>query len=84
MRIDNWSIVSMDGSPYQPPETKSKHLRGNVFGNDLFTDGSKITTSRIIEFKDGFAITHTGSRYELGYIDPDYLEEYPQALSLKK
>ena len=87
MRLDNWSVVGGNVSPYTPPELITTHIHGIVYGSDKFPDGEMITTAPVIEVTDRSETTgrHTvrtssGSEYELGEVDPRYEELYPGAL----
>ena len=82
MRIEDWSIVSSDLSPYQAPEVAIKRIQGSVFGSKSFDDGAKITTSPLISLECGLAVTKSGSNYILGSVNSDYLNAYPEALEL--
>lgn len=79
MRLENWCIVS-DGDPYLAPEMQKSYLNGKVYGHPRFDEGHYVTTSRIIEVKDGKVHTRSGSVYELGKVDPSYEEQFPKAL----
>lgn len=82
-RLENWCVVVGEVNPYQPPEMCTQHLAGEVYGHPNFTDGEKITTSRIVLVeRDGdrvVAVTGGGSRYLLGAVDPAYEAEFPNA-----
>lgn len=78
MKLENWSIVSTE-DPYKAPEQRLARLHGTVFGHSRFDDGETITTSPVVEQKDGIVVTQSGSRYELGSIDPEYAKIYPDA-----
>lgn len=52
---------------------------GEVYDNDNFEDGSSVTTSRIVEYKENeYVKTRSGSVYELGkkYPLPEYNRNY--------
>ena len=69
MKLDNWSFKYF-GS-----------IHGNVYGSSKFSDGTFITTGRIVSIDPitDEVITHTGSRYELLNPHPDYEAAYPNA-----
>jgi len=72
-RIENWSLKESGGGPYDPPETRRFKVSGQVFGNPKFDEGKRITTS-YIEAVSGIEVsTHSGSVYQLGSPDPDYM-----------
>ena len=62
MRIEQWLPF------HTHPFSADFVLCGYVFGNPKFIDGTLITTSRVVELdlSEGYAITKSGSRYELG------------------
>jgi hypothetical protein len=78
IRLDNWSVVN-DGDPYKAPEQQESRLHGNAFGHPRFDDGKTITTSAILTKDGDLILTRSGSRYELGDIDPEYEKIYPNA-----
>lgn len=78
--LDNWSVVSVDFDPYQPPEVQKKYLHGKVFDHPHFADGTSITTSHIVTVNaEHRIVTGSGSIYSLGEVDPKYEESYPRA-----
>lgn len=79
MKLENWSIVSVNFSPYTPPELLPKALHGLVYGNPKFADGEEVTTTPIAGVRDGKAVTRSGSVYELGTVNPNYEAQYPGA-----
>jgi len=85
MRIENWSII-FDGKsdPYQAPELRHSCVMGKVYNHREFKDGHNIITSTIDKVEKGCIITQSGSNYELGEINPKYLETYPNALDVLK
>jgi len=78
MILENWSLVFKD--PYQAPELQRPALHGDVYGHPNFEDGSTVTTSTIVGITDDEKIiTHSGSEYELGEVDPRYEKLFPKA-----
>lgn len=77
-RLDNWSVVGTF-DPYQAPEQQVKKLHGQVSDHPMFPDGVMITTSAIAAIEADTVVTHSGSRYELGIVDPGYEAAYPNA-----
>lgn len=82
MRMENWSIVSIDPNLCAAPETLSLSLQGKVFGHPRFNNGHVITTSSIVgkNLKNEI-LTVSGSAYELGQIDQHYEDKFPNARS---
>lgn len=73
MKLENWSLTE-DQDPFAAPEVRTKRLNGLVYGHHDFEDGHKITTSRIESVQGRVVETLSGSTYELGDPDPDYLK----------
>ena len=73
-RLENWSIVSDNPNPYTPPEAVAHYLRGAVYGNPKFEDGSFVTTSLVIGSTGRLCQTKGGHTYELGQVDLHYLD----------
>lgn len=75
-KLENWSTVSVDNETnrYTPPEAKSVYLNGEIYGNPRFTDGNRITTTRIVKIDGNLVETYSGSKYELGEPDPKFVE----------
>lgn len=81
MKLENWSVVVLDFSPYTAPEALPKGLHGFVYGNPKFADGDEVTTTAIVGTREGRVLTRSGSEYELGEVDPDYEAQFPNARS---
>ena len=79
MRIENWSIVYKP-DPYVAPEARRPRLSGTVTGHPLHPDGAQVTTSRIVAVEGGLIITSSGSRYQLGAVNPLYESQFPGAV----
>ena len=79
MKLENWSVVHGPSDPYQPPELWVKRLHGKIYGHPRFDDGKDVTSSRIVGIEGDFIVTGSGSRYELGAVDPQYETAYPNA-----
>ena len=75
-RLENWSVVNYDDSPYLAPELRTTTLRGEIYNdeNNRFQDGKSISTSRLLELnlEEGYGITLSGTRYILGKMDDGY------------
>jgi len=73
-RLENWSIISYDDSPYLAPELIEKRIVGEIYDDDRFDDGKTVITSPVVEFniKEHFAKTYSETIYILGKIDPKY------------
>lgn len=61
-RLEKWT--TRQPNPFEP----DFYLIGYVFDNPKFPDGALITSSRVMELKldERYAITKSGTRYELG------------------
>ena len=80
-RLENWSFHFRCGE-YDPPESRTHHLAGKVYGHknhERHPDGKEIVTSPIIGVEGNLVLTHSGSKYELGTVDPLYEKEFPNA-----
>lgn len=68
--LRDWSVVSDS-----KPELASRKLRGKVYGNPSFEDGSEITTSRISNVNGREIVCISGSIYVLeGEPNSEYTE----------
>lgn len=63
-RLENWNFVKL----------RHYHLNGQVYGHPDFEDGTRIWTTRPIEASEDCVITLSGSEYELGEPDPEYIK----------
>ena len=59
--IENWLPV-----PWVDPV--GIKITGNIMGHPKYKDGTVVTTSVVVKFEDGYAITQSGSKYKLGKI----------------
>ena len=73
VKIENWQIKTAESDKYTAPELRPIRVKGQVVGHDRFADGNWITSSPIIAAEGLTLTTATGSRYELGDVDPAYL-----------
>lgn len=77
-RLERWSVFD-DADPYRAPEDQAKRLQGYVYGNPRFEEGEHVYTTAIVGIAGGLMVTRSGSRYELGEVDPAYEKLYPNA-----
>jgi hypothetical protein len=69
-KMQNWGIVSALPEPFAA--FGPTLLIGNVYGHEKLADGEQITTSPIVEVKDGKIVTKN-TVYELdGPANPDF------------
>lgn len=73
MRIENWFVTRL-GDMYTSPEMSSMLIHGEVYGNPKFIDGTYINTSRVITVEGNKITTRSGSVYELGIPNPEYVQ----------
>lgn len=78
MRLENWSVVEDLSDPYMAPELRAR-ISGKVYGNPKFKDGTVILISRAVGRVGNDILTQSGSRYELGDVDPEYEKIFPDA-----
>lgn len=83
--LKNWSVCCK-GSEYLAPELWTNYLRGNVYGHPRFQDGDPISTSSIVDIKDGDGCKIVSTRhteYQLYETDvsSEYESNYPGAYS---
>ena len=76
IRINNWSIV---GDTYSAPELQRLCLKGEVYGHPRIEDGEMVKTSSIKGLDGEHIISYSGTKYQLGSVDPDYEKLYPGA-----
>jgi hypothetical protein len=75
-QLKNWAVVqSPNMDPYMPPEAYGIYLSGEIYGRGgRFTDGKRVTTSRVVSVDGRLITTQSGSVYELvGDPEPGYL-----------
>ena len=83
-RLEEWHLTQLPPSdPYKAPELGRFAICGKVFGHALYDDGDPITTSTPVRIDPDTMImeTKSGSKYQLGVIDPDYESLYPNAFN---
>ncbi len=78
VRLECWSVASLDPERFRPPEDAAIVLHGKVYGHPRKPDGSEVSTSAMVDADGRLVWTKSGTCYELGEIDPEYLE-YLQA-----
>jgi len=75
-RLENWSVVDYDDSPYLAPELRTTMLQGEIYNdeNNRFEDGTFISTSRllVLNLEEGYGLTLSGTRYILGNMSKEY------------
>lgn len=64
--IEKWALVNRNSDPYKAPEQSAPALRGWV-------DGEEILTSLITKTEGRNIITKSGTVYELGTPDPNWI-----------
>jgi len=84
MRIENWSIMIHDSwnQEYQTPELFKSSWLGKIYDHPDHEDGECIITSSIKGFERNCILTASGSKFEIGKINPRYLDKYPNILDL--
>lgn len=73
-KLENWSVCTRPDDPYQAPELWSTILCGNVYGHSKFPDGTFINTSIPVKSEGRIVHTNSGTQYELGTPEKEYLE----------
>ena len=77
-KLENWSVCST-GDMYTPPELRRPVLQGQVYGHPNFEDGAPLTSSYIVKMEGELVVTRSGSKYELGTVDPEWEKAFPNA-----
>jgi hypothetical protein len=72
-RLENWSVCQRN------PYSTECSLVGTVYNHKNKPDGKEIVTSYVIAIENGAIVTSSGSKYELGTVDPNYEKEFPNA-----
>jgi len=80
--LDCWYITTIN----QNPDQSVYCLCGIVDNHPKKTNGTHITTSHIVSIdEDDIVTTHSGTRYKLLNVNPEYERIYPNTLEkLKK
>jgi hypothetical protein len=73
MKLEKWSVVVGDPDPYMPPEMQEKRICGLVFGHPQYQDGHEIVLGSVDTVEGSIVKTLSGSVYELGEPDPEYV-----------
>lgn len=73
-RLENWSVLVDHDGP-------NRYLKGVVSGHPRLPDGAEIRSTSIQGRRETRIVTLSGSEYELGTPDPQYLRFFPNALS---
>lgn len=81
VRIENWLKYTHVDDCWTPPELGSQVLHGQVFGHPSFEDGERVHTSNLEGWDEEHqaVVTHSGRRYILGQVDPEYETKFPNA-----
>lgn len=74
IKLENWSVVVRDQCPWQAPESAKRQLSGECYNHPQFKDGTFVSTSYIVDVDKNVIKTYSGSIYELGEPDPEYLK----------
>ncbi len=64
-KLEDWAIVGIIRDPHQPPEQRSGHLFGRVYGHPNHEDGKSVITS-VIMHADGREVITLNTKYHLG------------------
>ena len=72
-KLDNWSCGPVIDDPYLAPERAGLCLHGTVTGHHRIPDGETIRTNRVAKVNGRTVVTESGTVYELGNPDPEYL-----------
>ncbi|GAF70947.1 unnamed protein product [marine sediment metagenome] len=72
--LKNWCVVPLNVDKYTPPELIGQALSGDVYGHPTRAEGEAIVTSQIRQAEGRLVTTNSGTVYELGDIDAEYLQ----------
>ncbi len=72
-RLENWSVVTDRVNAYNPPEAWVQRLAGEVYDHPKQEDGKRVETSIIVTSEGRRVTTRSGTVYELGKPDPQYV-----------
>jgi hypothetical protein len=78
--LENWQIITDDRliqdleDGYKAPEMYPIYIQGDVYGSDQFMDGKFIATSMVQSVNGNCVTTKSGSVYQLGKPDEDYVK----------
>jgi hypothetical protein len=70
-RLEDWSVIGLGVDPYKPPEQRTIHLMGKVYGHPRYDDGDDVLTS-IIMHTDGREVITLNTKYTLGKAHESY------------
>ena len=73
-KLKNWAVIGKDWDGYTAPELRKIYLKGQVFDNPKFPDGSVVSTSHIVSSTGKAISTASGSVYFLEEPATEYLE----------
>jgi hypothetical protein len=74
IKLENWSLGNAPDDMYYAPEVRKVRLSGDVYNHPRFEDGKKVTTSSVKEVNGKVITTSSGSVYELGEPEKEYLD----------
>ncbi len=72
-KIENWSVNTEDDG-YTPPEQSVPRLHGKIQDHPRFDADQNVVTSAIVNVNGRIVTTSSGSMYELGSPNPEYVE----------
>lgn len=85
MKLENWYLTSnYHHNPYLAPECIHTLIGGNIYDHQNHKNGKHVITSKIVKFEDGCVYTKSGSKYELGSVNEQYLEKFPDVMKTLK
>lgn len=73
MKLENWYVRYL-GDAYTPPEAMQLAIVGQVYGHPTRTDGKWTCTSPVRKIEGRLVTTASGSVYELGKPEDEYVE----------
>lgn len=76
VKLEDWAVgvEPKDYNPYTPIEHQHTRLSGLVYEHALHKDGKRVKTSRILKVDGNVVETESGTLYELGECNKDYVE----------
>lgn len=70
--LENWEIITEENS--ENDETMRVRIRGDIYGSDEFTNGTRIITGKVehLDIPKKFVRTFRGKMFRLGAADSEY------------